>query len=154
MKLPWSRAPEPLYMPASTVGPVVIAREPPPEPDDEGDVLWERSDQPMDLMDRLRITHQDMAARRLRLPWTTSSPTQAGLYWWRPYPLRELPTDLAALELVLSYGGRLVIAIKSNATTNFRSLSVLPPREWAGPIGVPEGMDLDKWWGIELLGND
>ena len=147
MKLPWAKTPEPLYLPAATVTPLDR-----PEPEPESDVLWER-DEPdpppgQVLIARLREQYDDPPRPAPRLVWTTVAPNTPGLYWWRPLPLGELPDDLAALECVVDYGGRMCTATHKNDSTLFTNVGGLS-REWAGPIGTPEGMDIRKWWGLE-----
>jgi hypothetical protein len=140
VKLPWTKEPEELYLPAPTVN---LA--PPPEPEDEGDVLWER-DPSTELVERLGEHYRRLGPR---LAWTRNRPTLPGLYWWRPYPLGDIPLNMAALELVIDYGGRLAVVSRKGGTTSYRSLFILPEREWCGPIGIPDDLDLDKWWGLK-----
>ena len=144
MKMPWTKDPAPpLYMPSPTV--TQLDR---PEPEDEGDVLPDPP-RPMvpNALDQLRADYAKLRNERLHLPWTTDPPTTPGLYWWRPNPLGDLPDDMAVHEVVVDFGGRMCVVTKKGDSTMYSGVSSLA-REWAGPIGVPEGVNLEKWWGL------
>jgi hypothetical protein len=140
MKLPWSKKDEDLYLPAPTV--TQLDR---PEPEDEGDEWLEPRDE---LVQRLAQQYRDTPRPLGRLPWTRTPPSTPGLYWWRPHPLGDLPDDMAVHEVVVDFGGRMCVVTKKADAVMYSGVSGLC-REWAGPIGVPQGMDLEKWWGIK-----
>lgn len=71
------------------------------------------------------------------LPWTSTPPTEAGVYWF-------CENDSAAVFqcVVSDFGGRLCVTERAGDSCTYRAVVSLH-RYWAGPCPVPEFITLD-----------
>jgi hypothetical protein len=162
MKLPWSRQPEPLEYADEPVSHAEAL-----EPGDwvrQTPIEW--APKPPDLLAALQQTYaastqdEPTVSRRRScegvgtLEWTDALPTEAGLYWWRdPEPEHRPSLGGVHLALLVNYGGRLSAMVRTPDGERYTSASLLE-RQWAGPLELPPGLDLERDWGDMHLLSD